>query len=270
MAVIEQALATERNADRQAIGFRERLDIGHRLVVPAAAAQHQERPFRRCQHVAQLRHVVRPRMRLDLGVPAGRRGDDAIAQHILGQRQDHRAGASRCRHVKGVADMLGDALGVVDLGNPLRHLAEHAPVVDFLERLAFDQAAPDLADEQDHRRRILESDVHAGAGVGGAGSARDEADAGLAGHLAVGFGHDGGAAFLAADHQVDFRGVVQRVQHGEEALARHGEGAPGAVRLQAVDQDFAAAAPVVLRVRHGRSFRPPWRRIRKAGSSCPT
>ena len=41
-------------------------------------------------------------------------------------------------------------------------------------------------------------DVEARAGVGGAGAARDEADAGPAGELAIGLGHHGGAAFLAA------------------------------------------------------------------------
>ena len=45
--------------------------------------------------------------------------------------------------------------------------------------------------------------MHADAGVGGAGSAGDEADSGFPGQLAVGFGHERGAALLAADDQTN-------------------------------------------------------------------
>ncbi len=38
------------------------------------------------------------------------------------------------------------------------------------------------------------------AGVGRAGAAGDESDSGTAGHLAVGIGHIGHSAFLAAHH----------------------------------------------------------------------
>jgi hypothetical protein len=43
--------------------------------------------------------------------------------------------------------------------------AEHAPVVDLLECLAIDHVAPNLPDEQDHRRRILRRSVDADTGV---------------------------------------------------------------------------------------------------------
>ena len=45
--------------------------------------------------------------------------------------------------------------------HPLGDAAEHLPVVDLLERLAPAHRARDLADQQDHRRRILARDVHA-------------------------------------------------------------------------------------------------------------
>jgi hypothetical protein len=41
------------------------------------------------------------------------------------------------------------------LCHPLRHLPEHASVVDFLERFALDNVVSDLTDEENHRRGIL-------------------------------------------------------------------------------------------------------------------
>ena len=61
------------------------------------------------------------------------------------------------------------------------HLAIGANIareIDLLERLAVARAAIDVADEQDHRLRILHRDMDADAGVGRAGAARDEGDAG--------------------------------------------------------------------------------------------
>ena len=58
----------------------------------------------------------------------------------------------------------------------------------------------------------LGGDVNAGAGVGGARSARDEADARPPRQLAVGVSHDGRPAFVAADEHVDGR-VVQSIEH---------------------------------------------------------
>jgi hypothetical protein len=105
------------------------------------------------------------------------------------------------------------------------------------------RASPrDIADEQDHRLRILHRDMDADRGIGRAGPARDEGDAGPPGHRAVGAGHEADAAFLPADHQIDLGRVVQRVEHGEEALARHGEDAVAALRDEIVDEDAAAGA----------------------------
>ena len=84
--------------------------------------------------------------------------------------------------------------------------------------------------------------MDAGAGVGRAGAAGDEGDARAAGHLAVGVGHVGDAAFLPADDGVDLGRVVERVEHGEEAFARHGEDAVAALDLELVDEDAAAGA----------------------------
>ena len=54
--------------------------------------------------------------------------------------------------MEGAADHFGHAGGIVDLGDPLGHFAEHAAVIDFLKRFAFRHVAGDLSDEQNQRR----------------------------------------------------------------------------------------------------------------------
>ncbi len=165
-----------------------------------------------------------------------------LGQHVLGQRQDHGAGPPLLRHMPGVGHELGDPLRLIDLGDPLGELAVHAAVVDFLEGLALHHAAPDLPDEQDGGDGILLGDVDPRAGVGRTWTARDEADARLAGQTRVGVGHHRGPALLPADHEPEFRVRGHGVERGEIALPRHAEGGVRAQLNQAVDQDLAAAA----------------------------
>ena len=150
--------------------------------------------------------------------------------------------------MKGLADQLGNAPRVLDLHHPLGHLAEHAAVIDLLERLAIVGLARDLPDQQDHGRRILEAGMQSDAGIGGAGTARDEGDAGLSGQFSVSLRHVGGAALLAADDVADGVALgVQRVEGGQVALAWHPEDRVGAVDAQLVDQDLRATATRVCR-----------------------
>ena len=118
--------------------------------------------------------------------------------------------------------------------------------VDFLEALAVAVAARDIADEEDHRSRILESDVDAGAGVGRSGAARDEGDPGTTRHLPVGVRHIGDAALLPADSEVDLGRVVQRVENGEEAFAWDREDAIAPLDPELIDEDCRCSAARAL------------------------
>src|SRR4029453_17123255 len=80
------------------------------------------------------------------------------------------------------------------------------------------------------------------AGIGRTGSSSDEGDARSPRHLAVGVGHIGYPALLPADGDVDLGRVVERVEHGEEAFARHGEHAVAALDTKLVDEDPATGA----------------------------
>jgi hypothetical protein len=84
--------------------------------------------------------------------------------------------------------------------------------------------------------------VDADRGVGRAGAARDESDAGPPGERTVRARHEADATLLPAGDEIDLRRVVQRVEHGEEALARHGEDPVAALRDELIDEDTAAGA----------------------------
>ena len=138
-----------------------------------------------------------------------------------------------------MGDDFGNPVGLVDLLDPFGEIAEGLPVVDFLKGFAALHMPADLADEQEHRRRILLSDMHAAGRVGGAGAARDQRDAGPAGHLAVGLGHDRRATLMARHDRVDRR-VMEPVQHVEIAFAGHAENPRYALGLKAPDQAMSA------------------------------
>ena len=248
--VVEEILRAERAADRQVEGLGEAREAGAGELVPAASAEDRQRPLGAGQELAESDHVIGAGMRLHRAVGAGLRGRDPVTQHVLGQGQHHRPHAPGGRHMEGAADELGDALGTVDLCHPLGHLAEHAAEVDLLEGLALDHLAADLADEEDHRGRVLEGDVHAGGGVGGARPTGDEADTGPARQLAIGIGHHRRPALLAADGQGDLRRIVERVERRQIALAGHAEGMIGALRPERIDQDLPAGSEV-LAIGHG-------------------
>ncbi len=133
---------------------------------------------------------------------------DLIAQHVFGKGEHHRAGPARGGDAIGAGDIFGNAASIVDPRRPFRNRPEESGHVDFLEALAILVGAVEVADEQDHRRRILEGDMDAGGCVGRTWAAGDEGNAGLAGHLAVGIGHVADSALLAANDRLDLRRVM--------------------------------------------------------------
>src|SRR5204863_9553571 len=102
----------------------------------------------------------------------------------------------------------------------------------------------DLADQPDHRRRILKGGVDAARGVADAGPTGHQQHPRLARELAVGLGHERGAAFLAAGHEMDLRSVEQRVEDLEIALSRNAEGHIDAMRAQRGGDELAAAEKI--------------------------
>ncbi len=266
-AVVEQVLAAERGARRKLRGLQPGAQAVAAHAIPAAAADDHEGPFGALQHPLQLAQVgARGRRAHRLVMRhVGHRG--FREQHVLGEREHHRPGPAGHRRVESVAHVLGNALGAVDLRHPLGHRPVHAPVVDLLESLALDEFVADLADEHHHGRGILESRMHADRAVGGARTTRDEEHARLAGELAVGLRHVGGAALLPADDEPELLAhVVEAVEHRQVALARHAEGELRTVADERVGEDAAAVAhfQIVSHAVSPRTAMPVLRRARTA------
>ncbi len=261
VAVVEQILIAEGADDRQFAGSRRIAAARRRPPHPSGCRR--PAPAARMAAASSVRTAA-----MSVAAGAAPTGSTRSASaHTAradstssGQREHDRSRPARHRHAKCARDILGNALGPIDLRGPLRHAAVHPAIVDLLERLAIDEVAADLADEHDQRRRVLRRRVDADRGVRRAGSARDEGDAGAACQLAVRFGHVGGPAFLPADDEPQLvADVVERVQHGQVALARDAERERGALRDQVGDEDLVR--------RFGRgSTRAPQRRRRKLRS----
>jgi hypothetical protein len=111
----------------------------------------------------------------------------------------------------------------------------------LLKRLAVDLVARHLADQHDHRRRVLKRGVHTDRGVAGTGPAGHQEHTGLAGQLAVGLGHERGATFLAAGDEADLGRVEKRIEDFEVAFAGDAERHIDAVRLERCDNKLSAA-----------------------------
>jgi hypothetical protein len=135
------------------------------------------------------------------------RGGALVAQHVLRQCHDDWAGTPGGRDLKRLVHQLGYPLGQVDLRHPFGERRVHLAEIDLLEGFAVDLVARHLADQHDHRRRILERSVDADRCVAGARSSGHQQHSGLTGELAIGLSHKGGAAFLATGDEPDFRSV---------------------------------------------------------------
>ena len=137
--------------------------------------------------------------------------------------------------------MLGQAIGAIDVPRRLGDAAERACVVDLLPGLAALERSRHVPDEQDQRRRVLLRGVHPDGRLRRPRAARDEADPRAAGELAVRLGSVRGSLLVAAGDEPDRR-VVERVEHGQEALAGQAEREVDPVQLELVDEDAAAVS----------------------------
>ena len=245
LGVVHQVVAAEGTAGGQAGRLGEGGDAGPGVVVPAAAADHHQRPFGFGQEGAQPFHVAGAGGG-SADLPGG--GGVGVADltlHVLGHGDHHRARAVGQGRVEGVGHDAGGPAGILDLVHPFGQGREHLAEVHFLEGLAPEVGAVHLSDEQDHRGRILKSGMDPDAGVAGPRAPGHQADARPAGHLGVGLGHVGGAVLVTAGDDVYLvPDVVERVQDLQVAFAGDAENLVRAVGHKGIDDQLPAVARI--------------------------
>ena len=137
---------------------------------------------------------------------------------------------------------------MIDLHGPFRQRSEKGGVIHLLKGLAAHHIGADLADEQDHRNRILHGGVNADSGIGRPRATGNETQAGLARQLAPGRRHIGSPALLPAEHEIKGVGVVDhRVENGKIGFAGHPEATCRAKRDKAVHEKLAAVSGPAIR-----------------------
>ena len=97
-----------------------------------------------------------------------------------------------------------------------------------------------MAGQQHHRRFCAERGEQRADGVGVAGTAGDQRDAGFAGEPAVGVGHVDGGGLMADMNEIEL-GVERRVEDRHDVVAGQREHAAAAEALQRSGDDVGAA-----------------------------
>ena len=203
-------------------------------------ADPDQRAFGLRQHGGEAIDIIRQRSGLRGGARFGDRGVGFGIEHVLGDDDGDRAGGAALGDVEGARDRLAGLLRFVDLDHQFGDVGQQAGIVLFLQRHAAGLEALDLADQHDQRRGVVIRGVQADHGVGQAGPAGDDANAGAAAaHSAVGGGHESGAAFVTANDQPHAVVVDQRVGEAEIAFAGNAIDQVDVVGFQTIDQQTA-------------------------------
>ena len=220
----------------------------------------------------------------DVG-PRQRRARDVDRQCLAGASSSRRSsgnerstGPGRPPIARRIASPTATAASPAVHGSAAQvaNLAERLDLVDLLERLAAAVGAQHLADEREHRGRVLAGRVDPDGEVGGTDRPRRKARRRAAGELAVGLRHERGGAFVAGRNEAD-PGLLQSVEEAEEALAGNGEGVPDAGCAEGLGDDPAdrSRAGGGLRGGLGRRRPPPAQAGSESGarsgsgSGCP-
>ena len=142
-----------------------------------------------------------------------------------------------------LANHFGYPVGIFNLPHPFTYSAVELTVINFLKRFAILLISRHLPYEDDHRRGILHGGVNADRSVTSAGTARHHCNAWKARHLAIGFSHICGTAFLPTRDCPDFvRRIMQSVNQRQIAFSRHAKHRVHPVYFQGVGKHLSAGS----------------------------
>ena len=143
--------------------------------------------------------------------------------------------------MEGARNQFGNALDLVDFWSPTAWVPNYGAIVHLLEGFALAHAALDLAHEQDHGRGVLLAMCTPASALEAPGPRVTIQMPGSPVSLPWASAIMAAPPSLAAHGDLD-AGVVQAVEHGQVAFARHAEHMLDAMGGQLVDQDMAAEA----------------------------
>ena len=155
--------------------------------------------------------------------------------HVLGNVHDHGAGAAGGGDLECLMDHAGQIAHLLHQPVVLGAGPGNADRIAFLEGIGADQMRRHLAGQHHQRNGIHQRIGKTGHGIGGAGTRRDQHNAGLAGGAGIAFGGMHGALFVAHQHMGDAFHLEQRVIDGQHRAAGITEDVGDALILQRAD-----------------------------------
>ena len=166
-----------------------------------------------------------------------RRGCDL---HILWNVNNDRAGAARCRNVKGLMNDIAQPVGRLHKVIMLRAMARDANRIGFLKRITADQVCCHLPSYDNHRDGIHQGVGNARHGIGRTGARCHKHNAGFPRRAGIAFGRMGGRLFVAHKNVANALLLKQGIINGENRPARIAKNHLNAEIAQRFDEDIGA------------------------------
>ena len=163
----------------------------------------------------------------------------AAVRNVLRHNQHHRARPSRCREFERTGRLLRHFGRRLGLQHGLGNAGEHAVIVDFLKRFPALGGRRHIADDQQHRHRVLSGDMQPDGRIGRAGPTADQTDRRLAGNPAIGRAGESDARLMAGRDQADaVRPALERGEDRKIAFSGNGKGRLDAPCRKRLHQGF--------------------------------
>ena len=195
------------------------------------------RPAQQAQGGLEAAGIGRRSRRLEwLGLELGR----YFGQQVFAQRDDHRTRSTGHGQTRPAQGQLAESIGSRRLDRPLGNRPEGVRQLGFLEGFAVPVGRRNLAEQREHRARILMRGMNPDGEVAAADHARTHAHGGTPSEFAERLGHEGGAALVSGGDHTDAGCVIERIEQAEKALAGDAKGVTDARGQEGLDHGLAA------------------------------
>ena len=246
IVVLRHARNPQQRSQHRGIRALGKLDqLGLRLRLHDAVPGDDDRLLGRVDGLGRLDHlflarnvhdrIAAQRDALRIAVPLG-----LLDEHVLGNVNEHRTFTPGRGDMEGFLDRRRNLRGAHQQVVVLRDRQRDAGDICFLEPVAANQVARDVAGQHDHRHRIHVGGGDAGDEVGRAGARGRQANTGAAGDAGIAVGSVRGSLFVSYKDVLDIWVFPQRVVERQDDPAGVAEEDLDPLRTQALHQDSGA------------------------------